>query len=108
MNQDAKAEVLRVAAGIVRGEIEMVDGARFLVRRFGDAGLRNDPDAVTIVGFESETDNLPVGSQRAYWNPDALVAKDAQREAYVARVGATVLAACQALVEKLRLDNLRQ
>src|SRR6185437_16374320 len=100
MKNNAKEEILRVAAGIVSGEMEIVEGCRLLVSHLGDAGLRNDPDAITVVGFESETDNFPVGSQRAYWNPTALAAKDAAREAYVAAAGTAVLAACQALMAK--------
>jgi len=107
MNDEAKTEIVKLAIGVVRGEIDMVEGARLLVRRFGKAGLRDDPDAITIIGFESETDDLPVGPQRQYWNPEALAAKDKQREAYISRAGAAVLDACQSLIEKVHPHDVQ-
>jgi hypothetical protein len=101
MNSTVKVEILRLAAAVVSGEIEIVEGCRLLVRLFGDAGLRNDPDALVIVGVESETDDIPVGSQRKYWNPTALEAKIAEKADYIATVRPLVLAACHALTTKL-------
>src|SRR5207302_827416 len=101
VRRDVKREILGLAAGIVRGGIEIVEGCRLLASHFDDAGLRNDPDALVIVGVASETDDLPVGAQTAYWNPIILAAKYAEKEAYIATAKPTVLAACQALVAKL-------
>jgi hypothetical protein len=101
MKWDARTEVVRLAIAIDRGDIEMVEGCRLLVKHFGDAGLRDDPDALMIVGVESETDDLPVGPEKSYWNPSAAAAKIAQKQTYIATVRPMVLAACQALVAKL-------
>jgi hypothetical protein len=104
-DSDAKAEIRRLAAAIAGGDLEIVEGCRLLVSHFRNAGLLNDSDALTIVKFESETTNLPARSQRVYWNPDALAAKDAARDAYVTRIEGQVIAACQALMAKLHPDD---
>jgi hypothetical protein len=101
MNNAAKMEVLRLAATVVNGELEMIHGCRLLVSHFGDAGLRDDPDALVIVGVESETDDLPVADQREYWNQPALAVKIAAKEEYIATVRPMVIEACRALAAKL-------
>jgi hypothetical protein len=102
---DAKGEVIRLATALVRGEIEMAEGCRLLVSCFGDAQLRHDPDALLIIGFDSETDHFPVGPQRVHWNPTVLATKDAERLDYNAKAGPRLLAACRRLLAKLQADG---
>jgi hypothetical protein len=66
-----------------------------------DARLGEDPDAVTIRGVESESDALPLGSERVLWSATALVEKDAVAREYSNRVRPMVFAACEAILRKL-------
>lgn len=101
-DRNARAEVVRLAAAVVHDEIDLVEGCYLLVRLFDDAKLRGDSDALVIVGVASETMDIPVGSQRALWDPSALAIKIAGKEAYIAAARLKVLSACQSLIAKLK------
>jgi hypothetical protein len=58
----------------------------------------DDPIFDAIVGFESETDHLPVGPERALWAPDALAEKDPLIKRHVDIEGPYVLEACQQII----------
>jgi len=68
--------MLAVSRQFLGGELELVQTARELLK-FRD-GV--EPEIGTLldvfVGICSETDALPVGSERALWNSEALVLED--------------------------------
>lgn len=74
-NQQKLAEI---AQGILDGRISIIAGARQICEFCGGhLGLdENDPDLITFVGINSETDHLPLGDVRQYWATDALAQKD--------------------------------
>jgi hypothetical protein len=73
----ARRAIGRTAARIIAGELPYLDGARVLLRLRAEADLPEDPDFNIFVLIESETDYLPVGTQRPYWAEAALKLKDA-------------------------------
>lgn len=74
-----RQKVARIAQDILDGRIGVIEASRELSGlRFGVGGDEWDPDFITFVGIDSETDDLPVGQVRQHWAPDALAAKDAE------------------------------
>jgi hypothetical protein len=74
-----RQKVARTAQDILDGRIGVIEASRRLSSlRFGVGGDEWDPDFLTFVGIDSETDDLPVGQARQHWAPDALAKKDAE------------------------------
>jgi hypothetical protein len=65
--------------------------------------LASVPESVMdiFVAVASEVDDLPIGTDRQYWAPAALEAKDVDAADYRARVKDVVLAAMKELVDAL-------
>lgn len=97
-----------LAAAILRGEVDLIGGCLDLVASLRAARLENDPDALRLVGFCSDTDAFPRGAARKLWNDDALAENDAERERYIDRWRETVVSACRALETKLGRDDPRE
>jgi hypothetical protein len=74
-----RQKVARIAQDILDGGIGVIEASRLLSPlRFGVGGDEWDPDFLTFVGIDSETDDLPIGPTRQHWAPDALAKKDAE------------------------------
>jgi hypothetical protein len=72
-----RQKVSRIAQDILDGRIGVIEASRALVAlRFEVAVDERDPDFITFVGIDSETDDLPVGQTRQHWAPDALAKED--------------------------------
>lgn len=100
MNESA-AEVLMVARRMLDGDLDLIEGCRLLVHHLREVGIAREPDALTILGIESETDHLPIGDERARWHPAALAQKDRERDEYVDRVRPELMDACRSIVSRL-------
>src|SRR4051812_35332439 len=74
------AQVTCTASGILDGSIDLITGARRLASLSHDVHADRDPDFVTFIGIDSETDEFPLGTVRQHWNPEALVKYDLERE----------------------------
>ena len=89
-----------IARSMLRGTIEILLGcleiARIASRDCPAGPLRS------IKAVASEVDELPRGSVRALWAPQALALKDAEWVFYEAQVRSSVLADCQRLIAELR------
>jgi hypothetical protein len=59
---------------------------------------------LSFVGIASEVDDLPIGSERELWNPDALAIKDRQLADYESRIREQTLADCCAVEALLTAD----
>lgn len=56
-----------------------IGGSRILLGlRFELEVPEDDEEFFTFVVIDSETDELPVGRERKFWSPDALMEKDAE------------------------------
>lgn len=81
------------------GELELVEGCRKLVQLHRRSGAVDSDAIITVIGVESETDDLPVGAERERWAIDALKEKDRQREEYMAQARGPLMEALQQLAE---------
>lgn len=69
---DVRRRAGQLAAAIVSGEADILDGCWALGPLLGQAELEADPDAEVIGLVCSELEGLPLGSVRTNWAPDAL------------------------------------
>jgi hypothetical protein len=97
-------KVVAAARSILSCEVGVVIGARQLCSLAHQVGVKGDPDFNLFIGIDSESDHLPIGEVRQRWNPDALLAKDAELADYEARVREPAFAACRSLIEKYDHD----
>jgi len=101
LNGDAfdYAPARKLARQILDGSIDLVAGCRALKGSLPDIGP-DAPDFVLIVaGFESSTDELPIGPLRDKFHAGELARLDREIGAYVERSRATVLEACRQIIE---------
>ncbi|MBA2433551.1 MAG: DUF2489 domain-containing protein [Chthoniobacterales bacterium] len=73
-----RQKVVAVAQELVNGRIGVLEAARQINAFRGDRVALDefDPDFVTFLAIDSETDDLPLGDARCHWAPDALAQKD--------------------------------
>jgi hypothetical protein len=97
VTEQPEPELADVAARMLSGELDLIDGCRRLVQLHRQLGSPEHEAILTIIGIESETDDLPVGPERAQWAASALLEKDRQRDEYLAQVRAPLREALQQL-----------
>jgi len=69
--------MIEIAESILSGETGIIEGSRELasLSRGVEQALLQE-DILTFVGIDSQTDHLPIGTQRTHWNAEALKNKD--------------------------------
>ena|SRR5579883_27559 len=98
------ARLLAVVRGILASSIGITEGSHLLVSISYEPGASWRSEMIVFEGIASETDDLPVGTVRQFWNPDALASKDLERTAYEARMRGRALEACRSLAKRLSED----
>jgi hypothetical protein len=100
-SQRAKREVVEVAQAMLSGSLDLVTGCRKLCELRHQIGASESDVFLPIIGFESETDDYPLGPARASFGKDYLEKLDQETQAYVERARPGVLAACTRIIESL-------
>ncbi len=103
----ARQSALEVARGIVDGTTTVLEGCRSLVRLRADAEIPRSEAFCVIIGVESETDDYPVGNQRASYAPELLERLDAQVLPYLDEVRPAVVEACGEIIREIETLNLQ-
>ncbi|WP_456798413.1 hypothetical protein [Bradyrhizobium sp. USDA 4473] len=97
----ARRKIGELARQILDGELSYVEGARSIWRLGRKANLSEmDADLVKFLAIDSETDALPIGAERTFWNRDALERLQPEiehAEAWAKKAGQT---ACENLVRR--------
>ena len=101
-NDSNRRAAVETASAILSGEISLIEGC---VRLYSlSSGLvsdwRTDSDFLVFGVVASDTDHLPTGSVRSYWNATALKREDANIAQYEAKARADVVVACQNIVAR--------
>jgi hypothetical protein len=99
---DNRQKVVAIARELLAGRVGVIEAARQIDAFRGDrVGLDEfDPDFVTFLAIESETDDLPVGDTRSHWAADALAQKDLEIARCEALYRAQALEAASHLVTR--------
>ena len=93
-------QVVEVCEAILHEEIGVLLGVRQLCRLHYDLFDQVDDDFVLFIGINSETDSLPIGDERQYWNEKILIEKDKEIAEIEARVKQDVFDTCQKLIKR--------
>lgn len=103
----AKREMVSIATQILNGETDPLEGCRRIVRLQGNLSEaeQRDPDFVTLVGIESETDAFPSSEARQHWDARALANVDRERAAYLERNRKWLVDACKGIVAKFSVGE---
>jgi len=89
--------IVSVASMMLSGKMDIVSGVRQIVVLLPEED-RELEMFLPLRGVESETEEFPVGSVRAHWNPDALAKLDRELDEYLSRVEGLVLECCRRIV----------
>jgi hypothetical protein len=93
----AQRAVVERAMSILEGRLDVLEGCKQL-SAFGHQLLADrfdDEDFSLFDSIASESDNLPTGTARQYWSPEALEREDRGIASYEAIVREQVHAACR-------------
>ncbi len=91
-------KIIEVCKKILNEEIGIIAGSRQLVSLFSQMNDSDNFDFMLFRVIESETDHLPVGSERKNWNDEALKRKDIEISEYELARKHEVMLACQNLI----------
>jgi hypothetical protein len=96
-------QVVDVCKAILNDEMQILLGVRKLCRLHCELFKQIDDDFVLFIAIDSETDELPIGDERQYWNEKVLIEKDREIAEYETRVKPEVFDACRTLIERFSL-----
>src|SRR5262245_46979328 len=97
---EARRLILESAKDVLSGTISPIEGARNIARTRFDARLESDPDILRFVGIDSETDALPIGTDRIHWQTQALAQLQGEIDKSQARARDAVATYCQSLLSR--------
>lgn len=104
----ARRRILKAAQDMLAGKLLYVEGARKILADQETARLDEwDADLLPFVGIVSETDALPLGEERQYWQAATLDARQAeinQKEAWARAFGEPH---CRTIVERFSREGNR-
>ena len=99
------SRALEVAHKVIAGKIGTVEACR----AFSEIGhqLGDDLDNIlqTFTDICNKTNHLPIVTERAEWQSNALALKDIESASYDQRYHSRVVEACKVLIERLRPIN---
>ena len=96
-----RQRIVETARAMLDGRLSFIEGERRMSRLRLDADLPEfDPDMIRFVAIDSETDTLPFGDVRQYWQPAALAKLQPEIERSEQWARDTGWAACQSLIAR--------
>jgi hypothetical protein len=103
----ARARIVSIAQGVLRGKTRSAEAAREMVGlRFDEVGDARDTDFDIFVALDSSTDHLPVGVERAVlWSPAVLPNLDIELRDIENFYRESVLEACRNLVARFGVSD---
>jgi hypothetical protein len=101
MDDNARNRVVEIAQHILSGRVGVIQGARAL-RDIRSTVTQDalDPDFLPFIVIDSETDTLPVGDVRKFWDAEALKRKDVEIEDAEQMYRETALDGCRKLLAR--------
>ena len=103
----ARQIALETARRMADETVPVIEGCRTLVRLRSDAEIPRSEAFRVIVGVESETDDYPLGSQRAGYAPEFLERLDNEVSAYLNEVWPAVVEACREIIREIEALQLQ-
>ncbi len=106
-----RGKIVAICEAILNEEIGVIAGSRILNRLefellHNEVGwFQRDEDFVTFVAIDSETDSLPVDSERRNWSVEALERKDEEIAKAEELYKDDAFAACKILIERFDMKG---
>jgi hypothetical protein len=100
-----RGKIVAICEAVLREEIGVIAASRKLSRLGFDLFLGRDADFELFDAVDSETDHLPVDSERQNWSRDALARKDEEIAKAESASRDEAFAACRKLIHRLRLED---
>ncbi len=98
IKDDKRLELIQVAIAMIDGTMNLVAGARRICSLRYELGDPDNDVFMTIRGFESETDDLPLGREREGYAKDYLNHLDEEAQRYIAEAKDAVIDACREII----------
>ena len=105
-SSEARDQAIGLARAILEGRVELIEGARLITYLLPTLGLQDLTDLMPFAMIDDESDDIPTGPERRYWNPDALEKKDQLLEQVMVRHASAAIEACRTII--LRLEDRRR
>ena len=97
-------KAVELAATFTDGELGVTECVRGLVPLLRELELDREEPLSLLVGFDSELDDLPVGSVTEYWDKNALEREDQRRLRYEDLIRSDVIECCRAVLARFEPD----
>ncbi len=98
-------DVVKACRAVIDGDVGVIAASRKLrdlhCQMFQDV----DDDFRIFIGIESETDHLPVGDERQYWNAAVLSEKDKEIAEYEDKKMKVVIESCKKLIDRFAISG---
>lgn len=98
-----RGKIVAICEAVVDEEIGIIAASRRLSILGGELFERHHEDFITFEAVDSETDDLPVDTERKNWSADALKQKDEEIAKAEALYKNDVIAACRKLLERFAI-----
>jgi hypothetical protein len=100
-----RGKIVAICEAVLREEIRVIAASRRLSRFGLELFDGHDEDFEPFDAIDSETDRLPVDTERANWSVEALDRKDKEIARAEALYKNDAFVACRKLIERFRLEG---
>lgn len=100
-----RGKIVAVCELLLKEKLGVIAGSRELVALGSELFDKHDEDFLPFVAIDSETDHLPVDSERRNWSDEALKRKDEEISEYEAAAKQNVFTACRILISRFDLRD---
>ena len=100
-----RGKIVAICEAILNEDIGVIAGSRRLNHLGYELDLDRDEDFLTFVAINSETDHLPVDSERQNWSVEALKRKDKEIAEFEAAYKDQAIESCKKLIARFDLKS---
>lgn len=100
-----RGKVVSICELMLQDEIGIILGSRKLVALRHQLPDKFDEDFIVFIGIDSQTDHLPVDSERKNWSVEALKIKDGDISECESYFKADAFAACKKLIQRFNITQ---
>lgn len=98
-------DVVETCQAVIKGSMGIIAASRKLRNLHYQMFQNVDDDFCVFIGIESETDDLPVGDERQYWDVAVLSEKDKEIAEYEDKVVKAVVESCKKLIDRFAISD---
>jgi len=98
-------DVVKTCRAVIDGDVGVIAASRKLRDLHYQMFQNVDDDFRIFIGIESETDHLPVGDERQYWNAAVLSEKDKEIAEYEDNKMKVVIESCKELIDRFAISG---